>query len=196
MLTLSCTWALLPRHRFPVASSLTQPQTAASALKSGLYPGRAYPRENGVHQPQPHSCAADPSPLHSNRSRSPRRNSARTPGVPLLAEPLGLGSATALPVGYSPPPHGAFPVHSSSFVVSPSPHMISASFWRACRLSSGMNKRKLSREPTLAHRRPKMGLDRCLLAPLTGIFRGWPSGRPCGLRAGPPDGPGTKGHRA
>ena len=35
-LTLSCTAALLPRHRFLVASSLTQPQTASSALKSGL----------------------------------------------------------------------------------------------------------------------------------------------------------------
>ena len=34
--TLSCTAALLPRHRFPVASSLAQPQTASSALKSGL----------------------------------------------------------------------------------------------------------------------------------------------------------------
>ena len=35
-LTLSCTKALVPRHRFLVASSLTQPQTASSALKSGL----------------------------------------------------------------------------------------------------------------------------------------------------------------
>ena len=38
--TLSCTAALLPRHRLPVASSLAQPQIASSALKSGLYPGR------------------------------------------------------------------------------------------------------------------------------------------------------------
>ena len=34
--TLSCTAALLPRHRLPVASSLAQPQIASSALKSGL----------------------------------------------------------------------------------------------------------------------------------------------------------------
>ena len=34
--TLSCTEALVPKHRFPVASSLAQPQTASSALKSGL----------------------------------------------------------------------------------------------------------------------------------------------------------------
>ena len=46
MPTLCCTRALLARHRFPVASSLTQPQIASSALKSGLYPGRACPREN------------------------------------------------------------------------------------------------------------------------------------------------------
>ena len=38
--TLSCTRALLPRHRFLVASSLAQPQMASSPLKSGLYPGR------------------------------------------------------------------------------------------------------------------------------------------------------------
>ena len=31
---------LVPKHRFPVASSLAHPQTASSALKSGLYPGR------------------------------------------------------------------------------------------------------------------------------------------------------------
>ena len=31
---------LVPQHRFPVASSLTHPQTASSALKSGLKPGR------------------------------------------------------------------------------------------------------------------------------------------------------------
>ena len=86
-------------------------------------------------------------------------------------------------------------MHPSSFVVSPSPHMISASFWRACRLASDMNKRKLSRKPTLAHRRPKMGWTGVSF-PSTGIFRGWSSGRPCGLQAGPPDGPGTKGHRA
>ena len=35
--TLSCTKSLLPRHRFPVASSLAQPHIASSALKSGLY---------------------------------------------------------------------------------------------------------------------------------------------------------------
>ena len=34
--TLCCTAALLPKHRLPVASSLTQPQMASSALKSGL----------------------------------------------------------------------------------------------------------------------------------------------------------------
>ena len=34
--TLCCTKALAPRHRFPVASSLAQPQMASSALKSGL----------------------------------------------------------------------------------------------------------------------------------------------------------------
>ena len=34
--TLSCTMDLVPRHRFPVASSLTQPQIDSSALKSGL----------------------------------------------------------------------------------------------------------------------------------------------------------------
>ena len=34
--TLSCTKALVPKHRLPVASSLAQPQTASSALKSGL----------------------------------------------------------------------------------------------------------------------------------------------------------------
>ena len=34
--TFSCTSVLVPRHRFPVASSLAQPQTASSALKSGL----------------------------------------------------------------------------------------------------------------------------------------------------------------
>ena len=34
--TLSFTRALVPKHRFPVASSLAQPQTASSALKSGL----------------------------------------------------------------------------------------------------------------------------------------------------------------
>jgi hypothetical protein len=34
--TLCCTAALVPRHRFPVASALTQPQIASSALKSGL----------------------------------------------------------------------------------------------------------------------------------------------------------------
>ena len=41
-LTLSRTAALplLPRHRFPIAAALAQPQTAASALKSGLYPDR------------------------------------------------------------------------------------------------------------------------------------------------------------
>ena len=38
--TLSYTASLVPRHRLPVASSLAQPQTASSALKSGLYPGR------------------------------------------------------------------------------------------------------------------------------------------------------------
>ena len=38
--TLSCTTALLPKHRFPVTSSRTQPQMVSSALKSGLYPGR------------------------------------------------------------------------------------------------------------------------------------------------------------
>ena len=38
--TLSCTAALLPKHRLPVASSLAQPQMASWALKSGLYPGR------------------------------------------------------------------------------------------------------------------------------------------------------------
>ena len=32
----SCTAALLPRHRFPVASFLTHPQMVSSALKSGL----------------------------------------------------------------------------------------------------------------------------------------------------------------
>ena len=34
--TLSCTLALLPRHRLPMASSLAQPQIASSPLKSGL----------------------------------------------------------------------------------------------------------------------------------------------------------------
>ena len=34
--TLSWTTALLPKHRLPVAFSLTQPQTASSVLKSGL----------------------------------------------------------------------------------------------------------------------------------------------------------------
>ena len=34
--TLSCTAALLPKHRFPVASSRAHPQMASSALKSGL----------------------------------------------------------------------------------------------------------------------------------------------------------------
>ena len=34
--TRSCTAALLPKHRLPVTSSLAQPQTASSALKSGL----------------------------------------------------------------------------------------------------------------------------------------------------------------
>ena len=34
--TLSCTRDLVPRHRFPVVSCLTQPQVALSALKSGL----------------------------------------------------------------------------------------------------------------------------------------------------------------
>ena len=34
--TLSFTRALVPKHRFPVASSLAQPQMASSALKSGL----------------------------------------------------------------------------------------------------------------------------------------------------------------
>ena len=32
----ACTEALVPKHRFPAASYLTQPQTASSALKSGL----------------------------------------------------------------------------------------------------------------------------------------------------------------
>ena len=50
-----CTAALLPQAQ--IASglprfhegrlSLAQPQMASSALKSGLYPGRACPRENG-----------------------------------------------------------------------------------------------------------------------------------------------------
>ena len=31
-----CTAALLPRHKFPVASPLAQPQIASSPLKSGL----------------------------------------------------------------------------------------------------------------------------------------------------------------
>ena len=35
-LTLCCTKNLVPRHWFPVASCLAQPQTASSALKSGL----------------------------------------------------------------------------------------------------------------------------------------------------------------
>ena len=35
-LTLCCTKALVPKHWFPVASCLAQPQTASSALKSGL----------------------------------------------------------------------------------------------------------------------------------------------------------------
>ena len=34
--TLSCTRALVPKHKFPVASSLAQPQTASSAVKSWL----------------------------------------------------------------------------------------------------------------------------------------------------------------
>ena len=34
--TFSCTAALLPKHRFPVASSRAHPQMASSALKSGL----------------------------------------------------------------------------------------------------------------------------------------------------------------
>ena len=34
--TLSCTAALLPKHRFPVAASRAHPQMASSALKSGL----------------------------------------------------------------------------------------------------------------------------------------------------------------
>ena len=34
--TLSCTKALAPKHTFPVATSLAQPQMASSALKSGL----------------------------------------------------------------------------------------------------------------------------------------------------------------
>ena len=34
--TPSCTAALLPKHRFPVASSRTNPQMASSALESGL----------------------------------------------------------------------------------------------------------------------------------------------------------------
>ena len=38
--TLSCTVTLVPRQRFPVASSLAHPQMASSPLKSGLYPGR------------------------------------------------------------------------------------------------------------------------------------------------------------
>ena len=40
--TRSCTAALVPRHRLPVASALAQPQTASSALKSGLYPWQVY----------------------------------------------------------------------------------------------------------------------------------------------------------
>ena len=36
LLTIFCATASLPRHRLPVASSLTQPQIASSALKSGL----------------------------------------------------------------------------------------------------------------------------------------------------------------
>ena len=39
-LTLSWTKVLFPKHTFPVASSLAQPQMASSVLKSGLYPGR------------------------------------------------------------------------------------------------------------------------------------------------------------
>ena len=36
LLTFSCTRALIPRHRFPVASFRAQPRAASSALKSGL----------------------------------------------------------------------------------------------------------------------------------------------------------------
>ena len=36
LLTLSWTASLVPKHRFPVVSSLVQPQMASSALKSGL----------------------------------------------------------------------------------------------------------------------------------------------------------------
>ena len=74
--TLSCTLALLPRHRLPVASSLAQPQIASSPVEV-----RAVARQ--VHQPQlqsgrpeifPH-CLATPelpegAPGHCPRSRS------------------------------------------------------------------------------------------------------------------------------
>ena len=75
--TLSCTRALVPKHRFPVASSLAQPQTASSALKSGLYPGRFTSRS-----PKPGVCK-------NSRTASPRCAGALSqitvngPGVPL-----------------------------------------------------------------------------------------------------------------
>ena len=55
-----CTRAFVPKHWFPVTSSLTQPQTASSALKSGLYPGRFT------------SCSPSPGVLRYSRTASPR----------------------------------------------------------------------------------------------------------------------------
>ena len=124
--TVSFTAALLPKHKFPVASTLAHPQMASSALKSGLYPGRACPRENGGSPAAlPLRASADipapprhDGPGHCPRSRSTGQGAsvATAPG-----RPPGSRRCCCHPVPSTPPPPSPGTTPNSSW---PSRHTV------------------------------------------------------------------------
>ena len=106
--TLSCTAALLPKHRFPVASSRAHPQLASSALKSGLSPA-----DSPASAPGQASADTPAPPGHDGLGHYPKLPEAapsaagatgpkRLPRFPLLRFPPGP-SIPPLPSPDTPP---------------------------------------------------------------------------------------------
>ena len=109
LLTLSCTAALLPKHRFPVTSCLTQPQTASSGLKSGLYAAGSGPGSPSMTASPRHGA---PARCPRSRSAAPSAFSATGPG-----RPPRFRHCCIPPIPSTPPHRGGGFLHKDGLMV-------------------------------------------------------------------------------